>query len=178
MNPLINEYAKPYTKDPHVYAKWIAASLPSDAEYYFVTLTEKQKYCGRGGQDSLATRDRSDQNVAWFLRRLNRKIFGNAARKYGKSLRVIDCSEGGPEETHYIRGQRLRTYRRFHRHLLMEKPNWMSEAKFQNILLNEWHRSDWSYQVEKIEAARSVEAVTKYILKQGPTSLSPATTTL
>lgn len=156
-----------FNNDRYDWSKWLNSCFPTDGEFIFVTLSMKQGLQGEEGSVSYLTKEASDNNVHWFLRQMNRAAYGNAARKYGKKLRVIDSAEGGPG-----------TLKRSHRHLLIEKPSHLTFSQFSIFLRENWLKSVWAYRDMDIQMAQSRSAVIGYITKTGGASICLTNTSL
>lgn len=74
-----------------------------------------------------------------FMRRLNRTVYGNAARLSNKRLRVLPVVEKDAEG-------------RWHIHAAIEPPEYMNERQFRREILRCWSRSNlWAYRHNWIE---------------------------
>ena len=76
------------------YQNWIISRLDREKTYAFVSLSLKQGIKRDDGTWEPLTEDSATNNVAWFLKHLDRAVLGMAARKYGKQLQNIDVAEG------------------------------------------------------------------------------------
>ena len=73
-----------------------------------------------------------------FMRRLNRAVYGNAARRFDRRLRVVAVVE---KDTHG----------RWHIHAAIEPPEHMSERKFRSAILRYWPTKNvWAYRENRI----------------------------
>ena len=82
------------------YKDWIGPGLVArGAEFAFVTLTLKDGDWRDDGTWEKFTIPAVTSNVRCFLKKLNRQIFGNAHRRFGKEhckqLATLDVIEGG-----------------------------------------------------------------------------------
>ena len=158
---------KPYL-NRSAYSDWIVSSIPSDRDYWFLTLTMKQGIQRNDGMSwEPLTREAADQNVRWFLKEVNREVFGHAYKKYGKRLIVIDSAEGGDG-----------SIQRHHRHMLIEKPTRYTDEEWKLLILRAWRKSRWGYRQVEIVRANSRNAVVKYMTKNGGDALCLQNTTL
>jgi hypothetical protein len=139
--------------------------LPKDGDFWFVTLTMKQGLLTRHGHIAKITEEAASDNVRWFLKNLNRKIFGHAYKKYGKKLIVIDCSEGGGS-----------TLIRVHRHLIIAKPTWLPEDKFERLIRQHWRLSRWGHHLIEVDRAKNLKGCIAYISKTGSDAIQLDTT--
>ena len=134
-------------------AEWLLASIPADREFCFVTLTMKQAV----NLDNTwipINRQSADQNIAFFLKNLNRSIFKHAYERRGKRLIVIDASEGDGKN------------KRFHRHLLIEKPSKLTDEQFTSAIHCAWSKCFFSYRVVDVQRAQNKSAIVKYVTKE------------
>ena len=158
--------------------KWINSRLiERDCDYWFVTLNLKQgvplpavplpavSLPARSYPEYL-TRESANNNVRQFLTKLNRAVFGNAHKRQKKRLIVVDAAEGGSG-----------TNKREHRHMLLEKPERLSDTEFKALVCETWLRTRWGYEHGKIERARSVPRVVHYVTETGPDAVSYGTST-
>ena len=148
--------------------KWIDSRLiERDCDYWFVTLNLKQgvPLPARSYPEYL-TRESANNNVRQFLTKLNRAVFGNAHKRQKKRLIVVDAAEGGSG-----------TDEREHRHMLLEKPERLSDSEFKALVCETWLRTRWGYEHGKIERARSVPRVVHYVTETGPDAVSYGTST-
>ncbi len=151
----------------NAYSDWILSEIPSDKDYWFVTLTMKQSIERDDGTWEPLTREAADQNVGFFEKEVNRKVFGHAYKKHQKRLVVIDAAEGG-----------LGASQRAHRHMLIEKPERYTDAEWTFLIEKAWSLSRWAYLKTQIERANSRDAVVKYITKTGGDSICLQNTSL
>lgn len=112
---------------------WV--DIDSWANPFSATLTLKQV----AGTDNgfLARRVWGDeltasQNFHHFLNKLNRRLFGKAAQRYGKGVRVLPVLEGG-------NGKRL------HYHAVIDCPRPDLHDLFPIIVATIWRDTQWGY---------------------------------
>lgn len=74
----------------------------------------------------------ASKNMRYFLGKLNRSIYGNATKRFGKQLEIIAV-----QETSY--SQRL------HYHLLIKVPDGISIDDLSSRILQHWKSSDFAY---------------------------------
>ena len=67
-----------------------------------------------------------------FMHLLNRAVYGNAVRRYGKQLRILPILE---KETHG----------RWHIHAAIEPPNHIEPDLFTVLIHDCWSKVDWGY---------------------------------
>ena len=92
-----------------------------------VTLTMKLRASGRACDPVTASR-----NFRHFMNRLNRTVFGQAAKRYGKRLRVFPVLEQNREG-------------RLHYHAIIDRPKWIGIAEFGAFVRENWLRTDFGY---------------------------------
>ena len=104
----------------------------------FVTFTLKQKvqFQSRVGThlvdlDEVYMRT----NFRHFSNRLNKKVFGNSFRRYGKRLKMVVVEEGGKN------GVRL------HQHTVIETPSHLDQHQFKSLIGDIWtNKTLWGYE--------------------------------
>ena len=150
------------------YADWILSTIPPDRDYWFLTLSLKQGIPrGDGASWEPLTEEAADQNVSWFLKEVNREVFGHAHKKYGKRLIAVDAKEGADG-----------TVQRNHRHMLLEKPERYSDADWKLLIELSWRKSRWGYNHNVIVRAENRTAVVRYCTKTGGDALCLANVSL
>ena len=103
-----------------------------------VTLSVKQGIRQRGYM-FYADVETCNRAFNQFMRRLNRAVYGNAARLSNKRLRVLPVVEKDAEG-------------RWHIHAAIEPPEYMSEREFRREILLCWPRRNlWAYRHNWIE---------------------------
>ena len=135
-------------------AEWLLASIPADLDLFFLTLTMKQGLQRDDLSWQRISRESADQNAAFFLKELHKKVLKHAFKKYGKKLFCIDVSHG-PDSSET----------RFHRHMLIEKPARFTDEEFEFLIRESWRKSLWNYHENQIERARAPSAVVRYMIQ-------------
>jgi len=97
---------------------------------------------------------RARENNRIFLDRLNKRVFGNAYRRYGKKLNVMLVLESDD-------------LKRMHVHALLEHPSWLSIDDFIRLIDDAWSAAPWSYEERCIEEIKSLRGSVLYNLKTG-----------
>lgn len=113
---------------------------------YAVTLTLKQQI-DRLKLDETYLED----TVSHFFHRVNTAVFGNAVRRYKKRLKMF----GVWEKTD-----------RYHVHLFIEKPNRLSHYQFTHLLRENWRKTKWGYETDKIEPIYDFDGWVSYMSKR------------
>ncbi len=108
-----------------------------EASHLAVTLTMKQSAHHQKLDKYLATR-----NMRYFLNNLNRSIFGNATKRYGKQLDVIAVQETS-------------NWQRLHYHLVIRIPDRVSRTELSNLVLQHWKSTDFAYNENNIKPCHS-----------------------
>lgn len=103
-----------------------------------VTLTMKQVLQTGHAQWVMMNPDRASQNFRHFLNLLNRRIFGNAATRFGKGVQCLCVLEGGAEK-------------RYHYHAVLDCPRSDLLEQFPTMIEDAWRRTDWSYEETSIQ---------------------------
>ncbi len=124
--------------------EWL--SQISYADMYAVTLTMKQNNNGVTLDTVTAS-----QNLRHFLNILNQTIFGNAFRRFGRKLKVIPVIE-------------MSAWDRLHYHLSLEKPDFISEEQFTQLLFSSWMKTDFARREIDVQKIYS-SGWTSYCLK-------------
>lgn len=75
-----------------------------------------------------------------FMKRLNQKIFGHAADRYNKGLRVIPILEKAQ-----IGYDREPSLGRWHYHAAIEPPERLTDEQFGTLMGDCWRRTHWGY---------------------------------
>lgn len=120
----MNEYRKQILK-------WLDVGDWDD--WYAVTLTFAQSLPDANGGKCLLSRDIASRNLRHYLNVLNKRFWGNAARKYGRRCQVIPTFEYGKAPKKYL-----------HYHLFIKKPNHVPAWKFECRLWSDWFKAEWS----------------------------------
>ncbi len=102
-------------------------------QWWAVTLTMKQ-----GVEGEYLDQIKSSQNFTHFMNLLNKSVFGNAHRRFGKRLEVVPALEWSPDN-------------RLHYHIAIRNP-WLSDPLRFDMLIREcWTKTQWGYREIKIE---------------------------
>jgi hypothetical protein len=157
--------------------KWIKEKIEShECQMWSVGLTFKQALLRVDGTLAILSSSESDKAVKYFLSRLNKAVYKNSYRRFGKKLIVVDFQEGGSAETQ-AKHERLsleqinNKLKNRHRHLLIEKPESMSDEEFRALICSNWNICDWSNSQIYIEPVRSLDAALIYNMKTGGDAL-------
>lgn len=136
--------------------EWVTSSLARYSNLTFVTLTLKQGRQRKDGTWQPITRTIAESQVRWFLRELDRSVFGKAASRYGKKLSRISALEGGD------------ILKRLHAHLLIETPpNGLTAGEFKSLITDTWRKANWGHEIVHIEQVRDHAKAIRYVLKTG-----------
>lgn len=92
-----------------------------------VTLTMKLKDSGRSNDPIQAS-----ANFRHFMHRLNGKVLGSAAKRYGKKLTVFPVLEANSED-------------RLHYHAIIDRPDTISALEFEKLVRQQWCRTNFGY---------------------------------
>lgn len=112
-----------------------------------VTLTMKKR---AGGKliDSIS----ASQNFRHFRNRLNAKLLGSKAKRYGGKLKMVVALETG------IDG-------RLHYHAMIDRPHYWSFEDFKSTIVEQWQRTEFGYRhIDVQDHANNgwVDYITKY----------------
>lgn len=102
-----------------------------------VTLSLRQVIWSNGSSIDL-TPERCSRNIRHFLNILNRLVYGNAAKRFGKAVAIIPVIEH--DETH-----------RYHVHAAIDCPEHLTVEAFSTMIREAWSRTDWGYEHMHIE---------------------------
>ena len=108
-----------------------------EASHLAVTLTMKQSAHYQKLDKYLATK-----NMRYFLSNLNRSIFGNATKRFGKKLDIIAVQETS-------------NWQRLHYHLVIKIPERISRAELSDLILLHWKSTDFAYNENDIKPCHS-----------------------
>jgi len=146
-----------------------------DTQYLFITLFLKQEQVRENGVFEKLTSGAADRAVAFLLKNVERRIFKSAAKRFGKQLQAFDLQEGGDKHSEV----------RLHRHLCVAVPTeYVTTEVMQQLFRQYWAITYWAMPIQTeseaanaiyIEEARSSEAVTEYIRKNGIEAFCPFT---
>jgi len=75
---------------------------------------------------------RAEKNFAFFMRLLNRRVYGKAYARHGKQLRVIAVIEKSE-------------FGRYHIHAALEPPVHLDHEQFEATIRECWLKTDWGY---------------------------------
>lgn len=123
---------------------------------FAVTLTMKQVLPpGALGADQRGPgyldAQRASTNLVDFVNRLNRRVFGKAAERYGKRVRCIAVLENSE-------------YQRLHYHLCLGPPEWIGPNEFEAAIRSSWFETHWAHRQIDIQP-NADEGWLAYILK-------------
>jgi hypothetical protein len=103
-----------------------------------VSLNFKLQLRSDHGSMTVLTEDICRQQLLGFGVALDRLVYGNAARRYGKRVRRVVVLENGEDRV-------------WHAHLAMEKPPTMADVKFRKLVMEAWDKCPWSGRQEDIQ---------------------------
>jgi hypothetical protein len=129
--------------------EFISTFSKSDA--FSVTLSMKQSMWNDGCFERLDD-IKAQKNMRHFLNRLNRSLFGNAAKRYGKKVEVIPVLEKSPSG-------------RLHYHLTIKNPNPSQPFIFQQKVKTCWFQTMFADNQFRIEESYDVDGWNDYITK-------------
>lgn len=137
------------------YESWLSKDFTGPAA--FVTLTMKQGLKLQDGTWARLTREIAIQQLAWFLRALDREVLGTSATRFGRKLGRIVALEGGTHE------------KRLHAHLVLEMPPplRMTGDIFFKSIENNWQKSVWGREESVCDPCYFTPGAIGYSLKEG-----------
>jgi predicted DNA-binding transcriptional regulator AlpA len=127
-----------------------------EANWCDITLTLRQGVLRDGIFEKL-TRDKVSKCIEDLMKAVNRRVYKNAYRRYGKRLVCVPVIEKSVND-------------RLHIHMLLEIPAHMQQDfhKFFDIIRTEWRKSRWCYKqtvMRRLPRDENVHGWAKYILK-------------
>jgi len=127
-----------------------------------VTLTCAQFLPNTAGGRAWLTREVLSAEIKKFLDRLNRLVFKQGYRRYGKQLRRYSAIEGGDGSGIHL-----------HAHLMIEQPDpkRISWFEFCKLLRRTWEQSEWAFPDTYVDPCAQEEATAFYLSKCGPDAI-------
>jgi hypothetical protein len=111
-----------------------------------VTLTMKKRV-GFQNADHLV----ASETFRHFMKRLNHKILGSAAKRHGRRLKTVAVIETNGDG-------------RLHYHAMIDRPHYCPFEKFKEAIADQWQRTDFGYrQIDVQDTANA--GWTDYLLK-------------
>ena len=106
---------------------------------FAVTLTARRvtRTCADSGTRHFVGREQYAQNLRHFLNVLNKRVYGNAAQRGMKRLRVIPVFEQHQSG-------------RYHLHLAIDRPPHVDEPTFTSMISETWHKTSLGYRNIKV----------------------------
>ena len=111
------------------------------------TLTMKKRACGLSADQIIASR-----NFQHFRNRINHKVLGSRAKRYGARLQMIVVMEMSADH-------------RLHFHSMIDRPCGYSFTEFAAIIREQWWKTDFGYHQVDVQDQPNVGWI-DYILKQ------------
>lgn len=142
--------------------------------FHAVTITCHQSQTNNAGGQSFIDRTILSKELESFFKRIDRKVYRNAAIRHNKRLRRFCVIEGGSG-----------TGKHLHAHFLIEWPHdrMTDERKsswwgFQNLVVSEWRRSPWARSNLRYDPGPDEWAALDYMTKCGLDAVDWANTYL
>ena len=113
-----------------------------------VTLTMKQ-VVNKEYLDDIS----SETNFRHFINLLNKQVYGNAHKRFKKSVSVLPILEKSSDN-------------RFHYHLLLEKPNHIQQEVYELMIVDCWKKTKFGYNqidIRNIYSDGWVHYITKFV---------------
>ena len=111
-----------------------------------VTLTMKKRVGDRNADHIVAS-----ENFRHFIKRLNHKILGSAAKLHGRQLKTVAVIESNADG-------------RLHYHAMIDRPYYCSFETFKGVVTDQWPRTDFGYRQIDIQDAADA-GWTDYMIK-------------
>lgn len=143
---------------------WIVAQLEqNDRRFVSCDFTLKQALLTNNGTLALTTKQDAERAMASFLKRLNRAVYKNAARRHRFRLLRFGAVEGG-----------RKACKRLHMHVVIEHPDFLDFDAFKAIILTNWRKCPLSMAQSEVQqvADGTVGTVFRYFTKTGTDALS------
>jgi hypothetical protein len=110
-----------------------------------VTLTLKQARQADNGAWFKIDEHQCKRAFQVFMNRLNRAVYGNAARRHNKRLRVLPVLEKGEVRSRALRPSERSDTGRWHIHCAIELPSHVDAETFERLIKECWAKVDWGY---------------------------------
>ena len=98
-----------------------------------VSLTMKKRVGGRNIDMMVAS-----ENLRHFCNRLNNKILGSKAKRYGDKLQMVAIIESNADG-------------RLHYHAMIDRPYYCSFDRFRDTVIDQWQRTTFGYRQTDIQ---------------------------
>lgn len=105
------------------------------------TLTMKQGRMADGPTGQIyvpISNEAASNNVGHFLNRLNKKLYGNAATRFGKKVQIIPVFEGG-------------NHKRLHVHGTIDCPRPDLRTVYPALIAEIWSQTPWGYHQTQVQ---------------------------
>ena len=116
------------------YVEWLNSRVIQNPTH--ITFTLKQTYNGFNefgvNINTYINQYLSSQNFQHFTNLLNYEIYKNGFLRYGKKLKMIVVNE-------------LSINNRLHIHSIIQKPNHLSNTKFEGLVKDKWSKTNFGY---------------------------------
>ncbi len=119
----------------------------TDSSHVAVTLTMKQT-----AHHQKIDRYIASNNMRYFLFKINRSIYGNATKRFGKRLDVFAVQETS-------------NWQRLHYHLIIKVPDRITIEELTNLIQVNWLSADFAYNENMVKPCYSAGWV-DYMLKK------------
>jgi hypothetical protein len=110
-----------------------------------VTLTLKQARQADNGAWVKINECECKRAFRFFMKQLNRAVYGIAARRHNKRLRVLPVLEKGEIRSRALRPNERGTSGRWHIHCAIELPSHVDARPFEKLINECWAHVDWGY---------------------------------
>lgn len=172
-----------FTDTKHIenYRNWLEHELAPNV-YAVATLKQAIKVDHKGSAFSIPGDPHIyESGYDQFIRRLSRRIYGRAYRRYGKIIPNATTLEGSGAG-HRLTNRRHRaslTFMdsvqgvgdgvRYHLNFMLRRPDWLPFEELRSCFMEVWHRSDWAMP-DVFQEERTGDCIA-YALKDGPQTL-------
>ena len=114
------------------------------------------------------TEQLASANVVQFANRLNYRVYKNAYKRFNKKLDMVTCIEGGKKNLRQTHGDEDK---RLHVHLSIQQPSHVPYDEFMRMILQEWVRTEWGYDNNKVRRYDDTKDYARYQTKYGLDSI-------
>lgn len=98
----------------------------------------------QGKVHRLLTEDNARQNVKHFLNILNKKVYGNAAKRFNKKVHAIPVIQGGTKNN------------QLHLHMTVVVPERFKRDEFVTLMSNLWTKTHFGNSVTKVQDVNEI----------------------
>ena len=109
---------------------------------------------GEMERKEILTKDNARQNVVHFLNVLNKKVYGNASKRFNKKVFVVPVIEGGTQN------------KQLHLHMTVVVPERFERDDFITLISDTWTKTNFGNSVMKIQDVYNLNGRHNYMFKR------------